>query len=88
MQGHLASFATPYSPRNPRPPEGLRTARGHQLCCRTSVVSRATFDPARWALAGVAAVGRPEEGQALDLSTCALLIALLHAEAALPPVPA
>ncbi len=46
---------------------------------------RATFDASRWTLAEACLEGAPEEGTSLDLSTCALLIALLHAAPALPP---
>ena len=44
----------------------------------------ARFEPASWTLLGVEPVGTLTEGEVLDLSTCATLIALLAAEPALP----
>jgi hypothetical protein len=46
---------------------------------------RVSLDPASWTVVAADA-GGAAEGEALDLSTCALLIALLHAEPALPPL--
>ena len=44
----------------------------------------ARFDPGSWALLGAEPVGTLTEGEALDLSPCAMLIALLAARPALP----
>ena len=44
----------------------------------------ARFEPASWTLLGVEPAGTLTEGEVLDLSTCATLIALLAAEPALP----
>ena len=45
-----------------------------------------SLDTASWKVVAADA-GGAAEGEALDLSTCALLIALLNAEPALPPLP-
>ena len=66
--------------------------RAHRLERRDGVAEycsealRATLDAATWKLVDARAEGTPAEGDLLDLSTCALLIALLHAEPALPPI--
>jgi putative selenate reductase len=46
---------------------------------------RVSLDPASWTVVAADA-GEAAEGEDLDLSTCALLIALLHAEPVLPPL--
>ena len=66
--------------------------RSHRLERRNGVAEyrsdtlRATLDATTWTLVDARAEGTPAEGDALDLAACALLIALLHAEPALPPV--
>jgi hypothetical protein len=45
----------------------------------------ARFDPASWTLLGVEPTRTLTEGEAIDLSPCATLIALLAAEPAMPP---
>ena len=47
---------------------------------------RVVLEPVDWHLLDVSLEGTPAEGETLDLGTCALLIALLHAEPALPPL--
>lgn len=47
---------------------------------------RATLDAGTWKVVDARAEGKPAEGEFLGLGTCALLIALLHAEPALPPL--
>ncbi len=72
--------------------EARIAGRPHRLERRDGVAEyrsdtlRATLDPASWTLLDARVEGAPAEGTALDLGTCALLIALLHAEPALPPL--
>jgi hypothetical protein len=64
--------------------------RTHRLERRAGVAEYRTdklvarFEPESWALLGVEPAGALAEGEALDLSPCATLIALLAAESALP----
>ncbi len=50
-----------------------------------SDVLRVTLQASRWTVVDARAERNAAEGDVLDLGTCALLIALLHAEPALPP---
>jgi putative selenate reductase len=66
--------------------------RAHRLERRGGIAEycsdalHATLDAATWKLVDARTEGTPAEGDVLDLGTCALLIALLHAELALPPL--
>jgi putative selenate reductase len=66
--------------------------RAHRLERRDGVAEyrsdalRATLDTTTWTLIDARVEGTPAEGDVLDLSTCAFLITLLHAEPALPPL--
>ena len=64
-----------------------RLERHPSLAEYRSDTLRVVLEPATWRLLDVRVEGHPAEGEALDLSTCALLIALLHAEPALPSLP-
>ena len=66
--------------------------RAHRLERRDGVAEyrsdllRATLDADTWKVVDARAERNAAEGDVLDLGTCALLIALLHAEPALPPL--
>lgn len=66
--------------------------RAHRLERRGAVAEyrsdalQATLDTATWKVVGARAGASSADGDVLDLETCALLIALLHAEPALPLV--
>ena len=72
--------------------EAKVAGRAHRLECRNGGAEyrtgpfRVALDPSRWTVVSAAAEGAAE-GEALDLSTCALLIALLSAQSVLPPLP-
>jgi putative selenate reductase len=63
-----------------------RLERGPAIATYRSGVLSATLDPTSWKLVATKVEGAPVEGEAVDLGTCAHLIALLHAEPALPPL--
>lgn len=73
--------------------EARIAGRTHRLERKGSVAEyvsdalRATLDAATWKVTEARAGAAAAEGDRLDLGTCALLIALLHAEPALPPLP-
>jgi putative selenate reductase len=62
-----------------------RLERGADVAEYGSDSLRAVLDPASWTLLEARIEGHAPDGEVLDLSVCSLLIALLHAEPALPP---
>lgn len=64
-----------------------RLERHPSLAEYRSDVLRLVLEPGQWRVLDVRLEGAPAEGDVLDLGACALLIALLHAEPALPPLP-
>jgi putative selenate reductase len=72
--------------------EARVAGRSHRLEHRNGAAEyrtgpfRVALDSARWTVVSAGAEGAAE-GEALDMSTCALLIALLSAQSALPPLP-
>ncbi|MBP7674824.1 MAG: putative selenate reductase subunit YgfK [Thermoanaerobaculia bacterium] len=64
-----------------------RLERHPSLAEYRSDALRVVLEPGQWRVLDVRLEGAPAEGEVLDLGACALLIALLHAEPALPPLP-
>ncbi len=64
-----------------------RLERHASLAEYRSDALRVVLEPGGWHVLDVRLEGEPAEGEALDLGACALLIALLHAEPALPSLP-
>ena len=64
-----------------------RLERHAALAEYRSEALRVVLEPVRWHVLDVRLEGPAVEGERLALDACALLVALLHAEPALPPVP-
>ena len=64
-----------------------RLERGAGALVYRSDLLEATLESGSWKLVGARVETSAAEGDVLDLSACALLIALLHAEPVLPPLP-
>jgi putative selenate reductase len=66
---------------------GHRLERGPAAATYRSDSLEVALDPGSWRVLDARVVGTPPDGFVLDLSSCALLVALLGAETALPPLP-